>query len=209
MAPHTPRFPGALIVHDCWRYLVYVHSPFYIDQLHVNEPYNPNCATKREQNAQDVRIALADKKAYLGARYGVIATPVGGRSEWTMFEQRELGERIVRLPRDFGNPNTLQEMGDAYVSSCPCKILFFLSTAQGTDALQLVCADNYIPSYNFTFGGKLTGTFDFGNLVQRTGSQKDDNVKDVIASDAELDALAKQSHQNRLPRTRAEQIRRN
>jgi hypothetical protein len=117
MAPHTPRFPGALIVHDCWRYLVYVHSPFYIDQLHVNEPYNPNCATKREQNAQDVRIALADKKAYLGARYGVIATPVGGRSEWTMFEQRELGERIVRLPRDFGNPNTLQEMGDAYVSS--------------------------------------------------------------------------------------------
>ncbi|RDW65546.1 hypothetical protein BP5796_10238 [Coleophoma crateriformis] len=117
-APFTsqeyPRFPGALIVHECWRYLVYRHDPFYIDELCIHPPYKVY-NTPEQRQREDDRISSQNIAAYLGAELGVIGTASGGAGKYSVEEQRILGDRAKPVPAQFGDPNALMELGEGYI----------------------------------------------------------------------------------------------
>lgn len=112
-----PRLPGATIAHECWRWLVWMHAPFYIDQLCIDPPYRVY-ENSQKRNDENSRIAMSNKAAYDGARYGIIGTPLGGAGLYSTMEQQVLGEKkCVIIPRSFDDPQALQELGWGYVSN--------------------------------------------------------------------------------------------
>ncbi|RDW59842.1 hypothetical protein BP6252_12929 [Coleophoma cylindrospora] len=113
-AQQYPRFPGALIVHECWRYLVYLHDPFYIDELCIHPPYKVY-NTPEQRQREDDRISSQNIAAYLGAELGVIGTASGGAGKYSVEEQRILANKSKPVPAQFGNPNALMELGEGYI----------------------------------------------------------------------------------------------
>lgn len=112
-----PRLPGATIAHECWRWLVWMHAPFYIDQLCIFPPYNSKLTPNSpEAKAEGDRIDRLNRPAYDGARYGIIGTPLGGAGLYSTIEQQLLGDRCVMIPPAFGNSRAIEELGWGYVS---------------------------------------------------------------------------------------------
>ena len=111
-----PLMPGATIAHECWRWLVWNRAPFYVDQICISPSYRIYEDPERAL-VEDQRISQLNASAYIGAKYGILGLPPGGRSEWTMVELRILGNRALCLPEDFGDPAALTFLGPGYVSS--------------------------------------------------------------------------------------------
>jgi hypothetical protein len=99
--PQTPM-PASAEADEAFRWLQESGKPFYIDQLHLSKPWDPNAVDKE---AQSRRVAEENAVAYLNAAQGVAATGVGGTGHNTIVEQRilEIGNRLVTLPSQMGN----------------------------------------------------------------------------------------------------------
>ncbi|KIX08978.1 uncharacterized protein Z518_00056 [Rhinocladiella mackenziei CBS 650.93] len=93
------HMPTNAEVKELWRALVTAGQPFYIDQLHLSEPWNPRAP---DQKAEDARVSRENHLAYANAARGFIATGIGGAGCNTIIEQRVLGERAVEIPARFG-----------------------------------------------------------------------------------------------------------
>ncbi|EXJ86826.1 hypothetical protein A1O3_03780 [Capronia epimyces CBS 606.96] len=98
------RLPNNAEVRELWRQLQTDGRPFYVDQLHLTQPWDPNAP---DQRAEDARVARENRLAYENAARGYVETGVGGAGYNSIVEQRILRERAVELPARFGeNRNT-------------------------------------------------------------------------------------------------------
>ena len=85
---------------ELWRYLQHEGKPFYVDQLHLTRPWNPNAP---DQRAEDRRVARENHLAYANAAQGFVGTGIGGAGVNTIVEQRILGDRAQEFPGRFGS----------------------------------------------------------------------------------------------------------
>jgi hypothetical protein len=95
------RMPASAEADEAFRWLQEQGKPFYIDQLHLTRPWNPNLI---DRVAEDRRVVEENAVAYRNAAKGVAATGVGGTGPYTIAEQRilEVGNRLVVLPSQIG-----------------------------------------------------------------------------------------------------------
>jgi hypothetical protein len=84
---------------ELWRYMQDQEKPFYVDQLHLEHPWDPNAP---EPEVEDQRVARENYPAYENAALGFVGTGVGGAGVNSIVEQRILGERARELPARFG-----------------------------------------------------------------------------------------------------------
>lgn len=85
-------------------------QPFYIDQLHLTKPWDPNAP---DQGAEDRRVALENRVAYEKASLWHRGTGVGGAGANSIAEQRILTGRGI--PSADG-PNVMNQMdGTGYL----------------------------------------------------------------------------------------------
>jgi hypothetical protein len=95
--------PSNAEARELWRKLKDVGQPFYVDQLHLTERWNPKAP---DQAAEDRRVARENLLAYDNAACGYVGTGVGGAGVNSIVEQRILRDRAQELPATFGyNPD--------------------------------------------------------------------------------------------------------
>lgn len=113
-APDAPvrsgiRMPVNAEAHEAFRLMQENGAPFYIDQLHLTQPWDPNAP---DQQAEDRRVAAENRRAYESATVGILGTGVGGGGVNSIVEQRILRDRIQELPGRFGSPSASQRQDD-------------------------------------------------------------------------------------------------
>lgn len=103
------RMPVNAEAREAFRYIREGGQPFYIDQLHLTKPWDPNAP---DQAAEDRRVARENVLAYQGARRGIVGTGVGGGGVNSIVEQRILGDRKEEIPGRFGSSGMLLREDD-------------------------------------------------------------------------------------------------
>jgi hypothetical protein len=95
--------PNNAEAREAFRLMRHTGQPFYIGQLHLTRPWDPNAENRKEE---DRRVARENMLAYEGAARGYVGTGVGGAGVNSIVEQRILKERMEPIPGSFGfNPN--------------------------------------------------------------------------------------------------------
>lgn len=101
--PERIRMP--VNARDTFRKIQDSGQPFYIDQLHLTRPWDPNAS---DQAAEDRRVALENNLAYQEASRWHRGTGVGGAGANSIVEQRILTSRGVS---EAHGPNVINQMG--------------------------------------------------------------------------------------------------